>query len=229
MATGQALIPCVHRGRRTAFVVALLFAASFAGAGPVFAERLRAFSAANYQGQERVYRDRVADLNAGEAAHAIVSVRVVTGRWLLCANANFSGDCAWLGHDVPSLPELGFKALPGSLRPERIPVILRNWGGRRPAPRESLVLFERADYDGAWTALPDSVPDFGAAHLTSPGSIVLGNGAWRLCTGVDYTGRCLIVTASAWDIPNVFFGRIQSAKRLSAETVAGRLRDGSVP
>lgn len=200
-----------HRVLSIALVV---FAGALADPATASAERMRAFTQTDYAGRETVFRDPIPNLSVTEVPPNIASVRVVTGRWLLCADVNFSGDCAWLAHDIPSLSDLGFTSSPGSLRPERIPVLMRHWGNRRPPPRESLVLFERPNYDGDWTAVSDSVPEFGAAHLNSPGSVVLGDGAWRLCTGPNYSGRCLIVTGSAWDITKIFLGQIHSVKRL---------------
>ncbi len=181
--------------------------------GAAQAQRLRAFAEPNYLGTEQLFRDPQPNLQVARPTK-IASVRVVTARWLICAGTSYSGDCAWVSRDVASLPQLGFTDTPGSLKPERIPVLLRQWGGRRAAPRTELALFEKPGYDGDWIALKDSVPDFNAAHLKSPGSIVLGDGAWRLCTGIDYSGRCLITTGSAWDLSEIFPGRILSAKRL---------------
>jgi hypothetical protein len=179
----------------------------------VQAQNLHTFALPNFTGKEMVFRDPQPTLQASRPAK-IASVRVVTARWLICSGTNYSGDCAWLSGNVPSLAAFGFTDEPGSLRPERVPVLMRHWGERRPAPRADLVLFEKPSFDGDWKALADSVPDFNAAHLTSPGSIVLAEGVWRLCTGPDYAGRCLIATASAWDMATIFPGRILSAKRL---------------
>ena len=177
------------------------------------AQRLHAYSQANFAGHESVFREAVPNL-AAVGVQKIASVRVVTARWLICAGANFGGDCAWLSHDIRSLSDLGFTDQPGSLRPERVPVLMRHWGTKRAAPREKLALFERSNYDGDWTALADSVPDFDAVHLKSPKSVVIGDGTWRLCSGPNYTGRCLIVTGSAWDLDDIFAGQIHSARRV---------------
>ena len=181
--------------------------------GTANAQRLHVYAEPKYHGAERMFLGSQPDLQATHPT-TIASVRVIRDRWLLCTSPDFTGDCAWLAHDVSSLPELGFTNAPGSLRPERVPTIMRNWGERRPPPRADLVLFDKASYDGDWTALKDSVPDFTAAHLKSPGSIVINEGTWRLCTGIGYAGRCLVANGSAWDMGAIFAGRILSAKRL---------------
>ena len=181
-------------------------------AGTARADRLRVFAETSYNGSDAILREAVPDLTTAGSPR-ISSVRVVNGRWLLCAGVNFSGDCVWLSSDVPSLPDIGFPDKPGSLRPESVPIIERHWGNKRPAARDKLALFDRPGYDGDWTAFADSVQDFDAAHLKSPGSIVLGDGVWRLCTGPGYTGRCLIVTGSVWNLQEVFPGEFHSAQR----------------
>ena len=183
-----------------------------ASAGTARADRLSAFAETGYNGSGAIFRDAVPDLTTA-GSPKIASVRGVIGRWLLCAGVNFSGDCVWLSRDVPSLPDFGFTDAPGSLRPESVPIIERHWGNRRPAARDKLVLFDRPGYDGDWIAVSDSVQDFEPAHLKSPGSIVLGDGVWRLCTGPGYTGRCLIVTASVGNLQEVFPGLFHSAQR----------------
>jgi hypothetical protein len=177
------------------------------------AERLRAFSEEGYAGVATMYSGRIAALKADDVQPVIASARVVTGRWLLCAKADFDGDCAWLAHDVPSVAKLGFTDKPGSLRPERVPILRRQWGDKHPPSRKALVLFDGPNYTGEWHAVRDSVGDFTAAGQKSPESVVLNEGAWRLCTAPHYRGRCLIMTGSAWDLSEIF-GRVQSAQRL---------------
>lgn len=182
-------------------------------AHPAQAQQLRTFSKPNYGGEQRVFRDPQPNLQATRPTK-IVSVRLEMDKWLICDGTNYAGDCLWVSGNIASLPALGISDTPGSLKPERVPLVRRHWGDRHPAPRTQLALFEKANFDGDWKALKDSIPNFNDAHLKSPGSIVLGEGTWRLCTGVDYSGRCLTVTGSAWDIAEIFPGRILSAKRV---------------
>jgi len=177
------------------------------------AQNLHTFSEPNFAGKELVFRDPQPNLQA-EKPTKIASLRVLTARWLICTGTNYSGDCIWLSGNASSLPALGFSDAPGSLRPERVPVLMRHWGDRRPPPRSDLVLFEKAGFDGDWKALTDSVPNLAEAHLPIPAAVVINEGTWRLCTGPDYSGRCLTAMSSAWDLNKIFPGRILSAKRL---------------
>jgi hypothetical protein len=177
------------------------------------AQQLRTFENPKFSGDQRVFRDPMPTLQTSRPTK-VGSVKLETEKWLICEGTNYSGDCLWVSRDVSSLPDLGLSDTPGSLKPERVPIVMRHWGNRHPPARADLVLFEKSNYDGDWVALKDSAGDFNAAHLKSPGSIVLGEGIWRLCTGVDYSGRCLVTNGSAWDMDEIFPGRILSAKKL---------------
>jgi hypothetical protein len=182
-------------------------------ASNAYAQQLRTFSKPDYGGSQRVFRDPMPDLQVSRPT-TVGSVRLEMEKWLICNGTHYTGDCLWVSRDVPSLPALGFSDTPGSMKPERVPVVMRHWGNRRPPGRDQLALFDKVNFDGDWMALKDSVSDFNAAHIKSPGSIVLGDGEWRLCTGIDFSGRCLVVTGSAWDMGEIFPGRILSAKKL---------------
>src|SRR5262249_35430038 len=84
---------------------------------PPSAERLRAFEQDHYRGENRIYSTPIPNLAATQSGSAIKSVRIITGRWLLCARPNYAGDCAWVAHDLPSLADDGFQAPVVSLRP----------------------------------------------------------------------------------------------------------------
>ncbi|MBI1213177.1 MAG: hypothetical protein GC190_17060 [Alphaproteobacteria bacterium] len=198
--------------RRLSLVVAAALLA-FSTVSGAHAQQMRTFSKPNYGGTQRVFRDPLPDLQSSRPT-TVGSVRLETEKWLICDGTNYSGDCLWVSRDVPSLPALGLSDTPGSIKPERVPLVRRHWGGRYPPSGDSLALFEKANYDGEWTEIKDNVDNFAVANLKSPGSLVLGDGTWRLCTGVDYSGRCLIVTGSAWDLHEIFPGRILSAQKL---------------
>lgn len=179
------------------------------------AERLRAFEQENYKGEYVIYSERAPNLRGANPQRKIGSVRVLTGRWLLCAGANYLGDCAWIARDLPSLPNIQFTNDVGSLRPESVPVLRRHWGDKGPPSRHALVLFSQANYDGEWVAVRDSVPDFAVGQIgVNPASIILNGGVWRLCTEAKFGGRCLTLTGSTWDLQDIFTRGIKSAERI---------------
>jgi Beta/Gamma crystallin len=179
------------------------------------AERIRLYQAENYHGNGRLFAAEEQNLRAEGDPSQVASAKVITGRWLLCERAFFGGSCLWISHDIPSFHALAFGSEVESLRPERVPVLRRQWGDRRPASRSSLALFSGANYEGDWVALKESAPNLGEAGVAfSPSSVVLQSGAWRLCTQPDFAGACLSMTASAWDLREIFSTQIRSAERL---------------
>jgi len=196
-------------------LVILAVLASAALATVARAERLRLYDGENYHGNGRLFAAAEQNLRAEGDPSRAASAKVITGRWLLCERAFFSGDCLWISHDIPSFHALAFGADVESLRPERVPVLRRQWGDRRPPSRSALVLFTEANYQGGWVALKDSMPNLHEGGIDqATGSVVLQVGAWRLCTQPDYKGACLSMTASAWNMREIFSTRIRSIERL---------------
>lgn len=183
--------------------------------GVAHAERIQLFQKEAFAGDSEIVWSDYKSFGASGHMDDASSVRVISGCWLLCDGTHFSGSCMWLSREVPSFRDLAFKDGIGSLRSERIPVLRRNWGGRPAAPRGSLVFFSDINYAGEWTRFEASVPDFGALKIgVKPGSIVLESGAWRICTKPNFEGWCLSMTASTWNLAEIFTTDIKSAERL---------------
>lgn len=182
----------------------------------VQADRLRTFEFENFKGKDTLYTQPLQSLRQDDRnTQHVGSLKVLSGRWLLCGSSDYTGDCLWASRDLASLAATGFKTDVGSLRSETVPTIMRQWGDRGPASRRSLVLFGHANYEGSWIPVRDSTLDFSAAHIElHPGSIVLTSGIWRVCTQTNYKGRCLWLTGSAWDLNEIFGSEIRSAERM---------------
>lgn len=181
---------------------------------PANAERLRLYEGASYKGSGRVFLAAKPTLDAADQGR-FHSAKVVTGRWLVCDRARYAGNCMWIARNVPSFQDLAFSGDVGSLRPESVPVLRRQWGDRSPPSRKALVFFGKPRFEGDWDALPDSVADLRVVKArVTPSSVVLQTGAWRLCTLPNFEGTCLSLTASVWDLAAIFTTEIRSAQRL---------------
>lgn len=181
--------------------------------GDASAARLRLFEHENFAGRTYEYMDAASDLGAG--GQLAESVRVGSGRWLLCAGADFSGDCAWLSFDVRSLPHVGFTERIASLRPEAVPLLQRNWGAKGPPARTAIAIFSDRNFRGDWVAYRDNIEDLEeTAPQLSVNSLVVQRGVWKLCTGPSFQGRCLITTASVWDLSDIFTTEIRSLEKV---------------
>lgn len=192
----------------------LLLAVCICAAG-ARAERLRAYEELNFGGNSTLFSVPQETLDAETGAGKFKSAKVISGRWLLCERPSYAGNCVWISRDVPSFGALAVEGDFGSARPERVPTLRREWGGRHLPSRSALVFFSEKDFRGGWVALDQDIADLREKHVTvRPASIVLQRGAWRVCTQPNFTGSCLSMTASAWDLEDIFTTEIRSVRRL---------------
>lgn len=207
-------VACALRFKRARWLFVIVVMSAHFGS-VAHAERIRLFQNEKYAGANEMLGSDYRNFRASGHLENASSAQVISGRWLLCEGAFYAGSCLWLSRSVPSFQELGFKGGIGSLRSERIPLLRREWGGRNPPPRGALVFFSEANYRGAWVRLKDSVADLREAKIdVKPASIVLQRGVWRVCTERNYGGWCLSMTASTWDLAELFTTEIKSAERL---------------
>lgn len=195
------------------YFAGLSLLAAFACSWDAHAERMRLYEEGNYVGSGRVFMDDVSGLKIGGQTPRFESAKIITGRWLLCTSPNYSGDCLWISKDTPSFRALGYSGTLASLRPERVPVLARQWGDRKPPGRSALVFFSERNFAGEWTPYYEDASDLSHSPI-KPLSIVIQKGAWRLCSLPNYEGDCISMTASSWDMPSIFGPSIRSAKRL---------------
>lgn len=67
-----------------------------------------------------------------------------------------------------------------------------------PSQGDYLVLFDRTNYRGTPTNYNGPTPDLYSLSGRAQ-SVTIGRGAWELCTGRNYTGRCVVIDRS---VPN---------------------------
>lgn len=205
------MVPIVRRGLG-ALVAGLVCASMLPGAA--YAERIRVFSEPNFEGWNTVLLGNQSNMESDGEAHKIRSVRVISGSWLLCEAVASTGDCLWISHDLPNLEAVGFDKPILSAKPERVVVARYRWGGKKP-PRHSLVLFSEGSYSGDWIAVANSTPDVSDdIRKLRAKSIVVQDGVWQVCSDSGFAGRCLTLTGDAWDLRSIYFGPIQSIRRI---------------
>jgi hypothetical protein len=71
------------------------------------------YNQVNYRGNPRRYRAAVSNLGTAR----VRSVTIGRGRWEICTDRNFGGDCVVLDSSVPDLSTEGFAGYVRSLRP----------------------------------------------------------------------------------------------------------------
>ncbi len=128
------------------------------------------------------------------------SVRVLSGRWELCAEPKFRR-CQIVDRDVVNLSSLGLNKKLSSLRPAGfVPGGPGGGGGTYPVPipdRGRLVLFERPAYRGQSITLDSASAILSGLPRARSAQVV--NGTWQLCDGPRFSGNCMQVNSS---VPN---------------------------
>ncbi len=127
------------------------------------------------------------------------SVRVLSGRWELCAEPKFRR-CQIVDRDVPNLSSLGLNKKLSSLRPAGFVPGGPGGGGGYPVPlpdRGRLVLFERPGYRGPSITLDSASAILSGLPRARSAQVV--NGTWQLCDGPRFSGNCMQVNSS---VPN---------------------------
>lgn len=208
---------------------ALALAAPVVFASAAHAGEITLYTHDNFGGPAISVRDQVPDLSADGFNDRASSVRVRSGRWQLCENANFDGRCIVLGpgeyrklegfNDVlSSLREVG-----GDDRGDRRDRGDRGHdrrgdngyggGGRRGgAP---IVLYSQSRFNGAEVELRDDIRKLDRLDFNDQaGSVIIREGEWQLCDDADFRGKCVVLSPGRYDNLRDMGDRISSVRRV---------------
>lgn len=151
------------------------------------------FSDRNFNGRSATYREDIPDLEPLGLNDQISSLRVGRGeRWEICEHKNYEGRCVVVSGNEPDLRRNSWNDLISSMR--RV-----NAGPLPPGPPAGnpyIVLFDRPNYRGVPTNYDGPNPSV----PNSAQSVTIGRGAWLLCEGQNYSGRCITLDQSVPDL-----------------------------
>ena len=186
-----------------ALLLGAAMTAELAGAG-----ELTLYSRDDYHGRSQTVRDAVADLEDVRFNDTTQSIRVRSGRWEACEEADFRGACFLLeageypsldGHanKITSLREVrgGWDGHPGRDRD-------RDRDHRRERDRErghlpgrslggELTFYTRDDFAGRSLTVRNGAADLRERDFNDTvQSVRVRSGYWEVCEDVDFRGRC---------------------------------------
>ena len=186
-----------------ALLLGAAMTAELAGAG-----ELTLYSRDDYHGRSHTVRDAVADLEDVRFNDTTQSIRVRSGRWEACEEADFRGACFLLeageypsldGHanKITSLREVrgGWDGHPGRDRDrdrdhrwerdrERGHLPGRSLGGE-------LTFYTRDDFAGRSLTVRNGAADLRERDFNDTvQSVRVRSGYWEVCEDVDFSGRC---------------------------------------
>ena len=162
--------------------------------GPTPSGSLVLFNSPNYRGQSATYNQATSNLRS--ANNRAQSATVSGGEWELCQGVNFTGRCIRLSRSSPNLANFGMRNRVSSVRPI----------GYIPPPptgNVGIVLYDQKNYLGNPTSYDRARPSMNKIAF----SATVSAGTWLLCDGRSYTGRCITLNQSVWDLTNYNIGR----------------------
>jgi hypothetical protein len=156
------------------------------------------FSQPGFGGESRVFNGPVADIRRANFNDRAQSARVI-GNWQFCQDVNFAR-CRQVSSDWPSLAQAGLPASLSSLRPA---------GGVAPPPVGRLTLYTQPNYGGASYQITGPMAQTGKIVAQSA---AVTQGAWYVCDGRQFTGRCRSISGNVQNVRSIGIGAIQSAR-----------------
>jgi hypothetical protein len=155
----------------------------------------------NFNGRSFASRGRTENLAHVGFNDRASSVVVRGGRWELCTDADFRGQCITLSPgSYASLRDMGMNDNVSSVREA-------GWGGSGGSGgsggwgggRDAIELYEHDDFGGRRFGSNGS-----QSNLTHSGfndrasSVIVRSGRWDLCTDADYRGRCVTLSPGSY-------------------------------
>ncbi|MBW3512949.1 beta/gamma crystallin family protein [Janthinobacterium sp. NKUCC06_STL] len=212
-----------------ALLLGAAMTAELAGAG-----ELTLYSRDDYHGRSQTVRDTVADLEDVRFNDTTQSIRVRSGRWEACEEADFRGDCFLLeAGEYPSLDERANKIT--SLREVR-----DGWGGHPGRDRDrgrdrdgrwerdrehghlpgrslggELTFYTRDDFAGRSLSVRNSSADLRERDFNDTvQSVRVRSGYWEVCEDVGFRGRCRTLEPGEYASLERMSNRISSVREV---------------
>lgn len=214
-----------------------LFAALFV-AGAAQAAELTIFKQPNFTGDQLTLHDDTGNLAARNFQDQASSIVVRSGRWEVCTQPDFQGDCTTLGrgeyaaldqrlnHRIESAREVSNYAdnrryddryvyrggdrygAAGRYDNDR-------YADNRYARGPAVELFDGPDFSGRAVRIHNDVPSlYKRGFDDAASSMVIREGSWQVCTGDGYEGRCRVFEPGEYADLRGFDNHIGSLKRV---------------
>ncbi|MCM3871485.1 MAG: beta/gamma crystallin family protein [Pyrinomonadaceae bacterium] len=155
------------------------------------------FNDQNFRGKSSSFRQDVPNLDPLGINDKISSLRVGPGeQWEVCEHADYQGRCVVVSGEESDLRRNDWNDIISSMR--RV-----SGGGPPPRPPSHrnpyIILYDRTVYRGNPTNYNGPVPDLYGLNRRAQ-SVTIGRGAWELCEGRNFTGRCVTLDVSVPDL-----------------------------
>ena len=182
--------------RRTSIAASALGGALLLAAGLASAQ-ITIYKQPNFTGGERTIRETVPDLQGTGFNDQASSAVVKSGRWELCTQPDFKGDCMVLGPGEHARLDAKLFHRVESIREVRAAPIARGepYGREAYPPRDQRYSALEVYTEPAFRGRPlrfDRDDSYVERRRAEEGiaSLVVNEGVWQVCSEADYRGRC---------------------------------------
>ncbi|MBR7635980.1 beta/gamma crystallin family protein [Janthinobacterium lividum] len=217
--------------------LALLCASALLARVSAHAAEISLYTDDNFKGRMVVLRDTTDDLSRMNFNDKVSSIKVASGRWEVCAHANFKGACKTFERgDYPSMPGMNDKISSvrladgrgGGSRPETpsapspsSPEVSPSPETSRPPPERererergaALQVFDTSAQRGASVDINSDRDDFVDIGFNDrSASIRVRHGYWQLCSDSNFHGSCRVYAPGSYELPRNLQGKTSSAR-----------------
>lgn len=185
-----------------------LAAACMMAAGAVSAQ-VTIYKQPNFTGADRTFRDSVRDLAGSGFQNQASSAVVRSGRWELCSQPDFRGDCVVIGpgeharldakvyHRFESLREVK-----QPIAEVRQPIAVGEAYGHNPPAGErlsALEIYTEPGFRGRPMRFNRDIADVERPRAEEGvSSLIVREGMWQVCSDANYRGMCRIFDAGRY-------------------------------
>lgn len=179
---------------------------------PVVAGELTLYARADFLGRELTLRDAAPNLRALGFSDRAASMVVRSGRWELCVDAAFRGDCAVFGRGEYRKLER-FAGAVSSAREVGTGLNPAGWHNDSPG-RGMIELYAGAALQGNSTRLGRDMNDLVQIGFNNRAvSVQVESGTWQLCSEASYLGECRVFAPGRYnDIGAALAHKLSSAR-----------------
>jgi hypothetical protein len=180
--------------------------------------QLTLYKQPNFAGGDLTLRGDTANLGSSGFHDQASSVVVRSGRWEVCTQPDFKGDCVTLergeyatldprlNHRIESAREVGRMA------------DNRNYGGRdRRGGEPAIALYSRPYFRGrsmAFDRSENSLEGTGFDRDRGTASLVVNEGTWQLCSDPGFQGMCRVYEPGRYQQTPQLYDQVASLKRV---------------
>jgi hypothetical protein len=201
------------------FTALTVFALATALPSAASAQGLELFDFPNFQGSSVMVDREIPNLGPGAFDDLATSVRITAGAWELCDGPNFVQPCTIVTSDVWDLQALSLNNRVSSIRPafstapQPAPYPGQPpFAGATPFPGQPRVtLYEDTNFRGRSVTITDRADNLRFEGFEDRARSIQVAGEWRLCEGMNLTGRCEIIAGDMPDLNRIAMSRAISS------------------